>query len=112
MVKTARIPDAKKRIINEFVKLAKEYPIVAAVNMENLPTKQLQNMRAQLRKKVVLKMSKRRLMKIALEQAAKEKKGIDKLIAHLKGMPALLFTKENPFSLYKTLQKNKTLSSG
>lgn len=108
MVKTERIPEAKKNTIKEFVKLAKEYPIVGAVNMENLPTKQLQNMRAQLREKVVLRMSKRRLMKLALEQAAKDKPGIEKLIPHLKGMPALLFTKENPFSLYKTLQKNKS----
>ncbi|HII72689.1 TPA: 50S ribosomal protein L10 [Candidatus Woesearchaeota archaeon] len=106
--KTAKIPEAKKQVIKDIVKLAKEYPIVGAVNMENLPTKQLQNMRAQLRTKVVLKMTKRRLMKIALEQAAKEKPGVEKLIPYLKGMPALLFTKENPFSLYKTLSKNKS----
>ena len=108
MVKTAKIPEAKKKVIEDFVKLAKEYPIVGAVNMENLPTKQLQNMREQLRGKVVLKMSKRRLMKLALEEAAKEKPGLEKLIPYLKGMPALLFTKENPFSLYKRLQKNKS----
>lgn len=108
MIKTAKIPDAKKKVIDEFVRLAKEYPIVGAVNMENLPTKQLQNMRAQLREKVVLRMSKRRLMTIALEQAAEEKPGIEKLIPHLKGMPALIFTKENPFSLFKTLRKNKS----
>lgn len=108
MVKTAKIPEAKKKVIADFVRLAKEYPIVGAVNMENLPTKQLQNMRSQLREKVVLKMAKRRLMKLALEQAAKDKPGIEKLIPHLKGMPALLFTKENPFSLFKTLKKNKS----
>jgi large subunit ribosomal protein L10 len=108
MAKAAKVPEAKKNIVKEIVRLAKEYPIIGAVNMENLPTKQLQNMRAQLRATVVLKMTKRRLMKLALEQAAKEKPGIEKLIPHLKGMPALLFTKENPFSLYKTLQKNKS----
>ncbi len=108
MVKTANLPEAKKKVVAEFIKLAKEYPIVGAVNMENLPTKQLQNMRATLRQKVVLKMSKRRLMAIALEQAAKEKPGLEKLIPFLKGMPALLFTKDNPFSLYKTLSKNKS----
>ncbi|MFH1064304.1 MAG: 50S ribosomal protein L10 [Candidatus Woesearchaeota archaeon] len=108
MVKTAHIPEAKTNVIKEYVRLAKEYPIIGAVNMQNLPTKQLQNMRANLRKTVVLKMSKRRLMKIALEEAAKEKKGLEKLIPYLKGMPALLFTKENPFTLYKKLQKSKS----
>jgi large subunit ribosomal protein L10 len=108
MAKTAKVSEEKKNVVKEFVKLAKEYSIIGAVNMENLPTKQLQNMRAQLRKNVVLKMSKRRLMKVALEQAAKEKPGLEKLIPYMKGMPALLFTNENPFALYKTLQKNKS----
>ncbi|MBU2561124.1 MAG: 50S ribosomal protein L10 [Nanoarchaeota archaeon] len=108
MVKTVHLPEAKKKVVAEFVKLAKEYPIIGAVNMENLPTKQLQNMRARLRGKVVLKMSKRRLMKIALERASKDKPGIEKLLPYMKGMPALIFTKDNPFSLFKTLKKSKS----
>ena len=100
--------DAKKKVIADYVKLMKDYPIVGAVDMENLPTKQLQNMRAQLRGKVVIKVGKMRLMKIALEKAAKDKPGLEKLIPYLKGMPGLIFTKDNPFSLYKTLDKNKS----
>jgi len=34
--------------------------------------------------------------------------GIEELEQHLKGMPALIFTKENPFSLFKTLKKSKS----
>ena len=98
----------KKQVVAEFVKLLKEYPVIAAVNMENLPTKTVQTMRESLRGKVVMKMTKRRLLNIALDQAAKEKPGIEKLKEFLKGMPALMFTRENPFSLYKTLQKNKS----
>ena len=100
------VSEYKKKIVGEFINLIKEYPIIGAVNMEGLPTPQLQKMRAQLRGKVVLKMTKRRLLKLALEQAGK--KDVDKLIEHLKGHPALLFTKENPFTLFKTLQKNKS----
>ena len=33
---------------------------------------------------------------------------IDKLITYLKGVPALLFTKENPFSIFKVIKKSKT----
>lgn len=98
----------KKKIVEEFVNLINEYPIIAAVDMENLPTQQLQTMRAQLREKVVLKMTKRRLMKIAFDKAKETKPGIEKLTEYLKGMPALLFTKDNPFKLYKILQKNKS----
>ncbi len=104
----AKVSKAKKAVVKEFADLFKQYPIVAAVNMENLPAKQLQSMRAQLREKVVMKMTKRTLMKFAIEEAKKSKKGIEKLEEHLKGMPALMFTKENPFSLYKTIQKNKS----
>lgn len=104
----AHVSDAKKKTVGEFAQLIEKYPIVAAVNMENLPGKQLQNMREQLRGKVVLRMTKRRLLAKALEEAEKKKPGIKQLEGHLKGMPALLFTDENPFSLFKTLKKNKS----
>lgn len=104
----AHVSAAKKQVVNDFVGLINEYPIIAAVNMENLPGKQLQNMREQLRDKVVIRMTKRRLINKAFEEAEKTKPGISKLKEHLKGMPALLFTKDNPFSLFKTLKKNQS----
>lgn len=105
----AHVAEYKKKTVQEFVELARQYPIIAAVNMENLPTPQLQKMRAQLRdKSVVLRMTKRRLLKLMLDAAKEFKPGIDKLIEHLNGMPALIFTKDNPFALYKTLQKSKS----
>ncbi len=104
----AHVSEEKKKVVSEFVKLLKEYPIVGAVNMENLPTKQLQTMRSQLRGTVVLQMTKRRLLTIAINKVKDEKQGITNLLPHLKGMPALLFTKDNPFALYKKLEKNKS----
>lgn len=98
----------KKDVVAQVTKLIQEYPIVAAVNMENLPAKQLQNMRSTLRGKVELLMTKKRLMKIALENTKQDKPGIEKIEEKLRGMPALLFTKENPFSLFRTLKKNKS----
>lgn len=104
----AHVSKYKKKIIEKFTKLIKEYPIVGAVNMEGMPAPQLQIMRGQLRDKVILLMNKRRLLKIAIEQCKNEKKGIENLEKELKGMPALLFTKENPFKLYKMLEKSKS----
>ncbi|PIN79496.1 50S ribosomal protein L10 [Candidatus Woesearchaeota archaeon CG10_big_fil_rev_8_21_14_0_10_34_8] len=98
----------KEKTVDEFAKLLEEYPIVGVVNMMSLPTKQLQNMRAQLRQTVVLRMTKHRLIKRAIEKAKAKKQGIEQLEEYLKGMPALIFTKENPFTLYKTLGKNKS----
>ena len=103
----AHVSQKKKDIVKEFQTLAKKYPIVGAVNMEGLPTPQLQAMRANLRNTdVVLKMTKKRILKIALETS--EIKGMEKLVKHLRGQPALIFTKENPFKLFKTLEKSKS----
>ncbi len=108
MKKEPHVAKYKKDLVEDFARLIKEYPIIGAVNLENLPAPQLNKMRLQLRGMVVLKMGKRRLLKLAIEKAKKDKPGIEKIEQYLKGMPALLFTKENPFKLYKIVQKSKS----
>lgn len=104
----AHVSEQKKQAVDDLAKLILEYPIIGAVNVENLPTAQLQKMRGQLRGKVVLRIAKRRLIKLAIEKIKTEKKGIEALEQQLIGMPALLFTKDNPFSLFGNLKKNKS----
>ncbi|MBI2650218.1 50S ribosomal protein L10 [Candidatus Woesearchaeota archaeon] len=104
----AHVAQYKKDLVSNLISLINKYPIIGVVNMENLPAPQLQIMRAQLRGSFFITMTKRRLMKLAIEQTKQKKKGIEKLEAHLGGMPALIFTKENPFKLSKTLQKSKS----
>ena len=106
MAYTPHVSDFKKKVVAEFVKLFKEYPIIGAVDMETLPAKQLQIIKAKLRDRCVILMTTRRLMVKAIEQVKVE--GLDKLIPHLKGMPALLFSKENPFTLFKIIKQNKS----
>jgi len=97
----------KKDAVTVFVKLLDEYPIIGIVDMTNLPAKQLQTMRAKLRAQgIILKMTKHRLINKAFEQS--KKNGLDKLSQHIKGMPALIFTKENPFALFKLLKKSQS----
>jgi large subunit ribosomal protein L10 len=102
------VSETKKKAVADFAKLLKEYPIIGIVNMANLPTKQLQKMRGTLRTKVVLLMNKRRLMKLAIEKVKADKPGIEKLEPYLGGMPAMLFTKDDPFLLAKVLNANKS----
>lgn len=104
----AHVAPYKKEIVSKLANLISEYPIIGVVNMENLPAPQLQAMRAQLRGSFFITMTKRRLIKIAFEQTKQSKKGIEKLEQYLVGEPALIFTKENPFKLSKTLQKSKS----
>lgn len=95
----------KTEAVKQFTELINEYPIIGAVDMENLPARQLQIMREQLRDTCRIHMTKRRLIQVAFEDANKDLSGLQE---HLKGMPALLFTKENPFTLFKILKKNKS----
>jgi len=90
-------------------KLIESYPVIATLNLENLPAKQLQKMRENLRGQVELVMTKQTLIKKALANSKKEH--LNELTKHLKGMPALLFSKESPFKLYAILKKNKSNSA-
>lgn len=53
-------------------------------------------------------MTKKRLLKKVIEQIKDKKPGIENLEQYMTGMPALMFTKENPFSLFQELQQNKS----
>lgn len=103
----AHVSDSKKRNVEEFAKLIDEYPVIGVVNMANLPAKTVQKMRSKLREKnTVLRMTKKRLMKIAFSKIKKD--NIADLEKHFKGLPALIFTKDNPFTLYAELEKTKS----
>ena len=102
----AHVAESKKKVVKEFSELVNSYPVIGIVNMENLPTAQLQKMREQLRDKVVIRMTKRRLINIVLNDLKEKKKGIEEMKNYLTGMPALLFTKDDPFILAKILKKS------
>ncbi|MFT4312553.1 MAG: 50S ribosomal protein L10 [Candidatus Woesearchaeota archaeon] len=103
------VQEYKKDVVEQIAQIVKEYPIVGIVDMQGLPTPQVQNMRASLRANgIVLKMTKKRLLKRVLEKAQADKKGINELSQYLRGMPAIIFAKENPFKLFKLLKKSKS----
>lgn len=101
-----KISDEKKKLVQKIIDLIDNNNIIGMVNMENLPAKQLGSMRAQLRGKVTLLMTKERFIKLALENS--KKPNIKELEKYIKGMPALLFTDQNPFALFKLIKKNKS----
>lgn len=104
----AHVAEWKKQEVEDLKKLIVSHSVVGVVDMENIPAKQLQKMRELLRSQVLIKMSKKSLMKLGLEKASKEKNKVDALEEHLGGQPAFIFSDINPFKIYKTLEKNKT----
>lgn len=109
VIAMAHVSEAKKNTVSEFVRLIGQYDVVGTVNMQNFPAKELNTMREKLRKDVVLKMTKRRLLKVALKDA--DKQGVEDLEKYMEGMPAMIFTNQSPFTLFKTLKKNKSTTA-
>jgi large subunit ribosomal protein L10 len=101
-----KVSESKHKQVQDLIHFFTTYPIIGIVNMENLPARQLQNMRSQLGDRVVIRMAKKNVIKFALKEA--NKSHLDELVTSLQGMPALLFSKEDPFKLYKILKKNKS----
>jgi large subunit ribosomal protein L10 len=104
----AHVAKYKKDAVKEIENDIKKYTVVGILNVEGLPTPQLQIMRASLRPDVIIKISKRRLISFALDDAKKDKPGVEILKSHLTGMPGMIFANENPFRLYRKLDKSKS----
>src|SRR3989344_2860778 len=93
------VSQQKKQLVQQLIKDIDQYPIVGVLNLQNLPAQQLQAMRAMLKQKgVKLSMTKKKLLELALDQSKQK----------IKGMPALLFTKDNPFALNVLIERNKS----
>ena len=98
--------ETKRKEIDALTEHIDDAQVVAAVNIQGLPSKQLNEMRAELRGDAQVRMSKVTLIKRAFEKSQKE--DITELSEHFKGMPALLFTEKNPFKLFQLLKESKS----
>jgi len=107
MQKKRQVAQWKTAEVKDSIKFIKSQPIVGIVDVARIPAKQFQFIRKKLRGKIGIRVSKNSLLKIALEQASKEKKGIEKLIELVDGQRALVATDMNPFKLYKELETTK-----
>ena len=101
----SKVPEWKKKAVIEIRKLAEEYPTVAIVNLDNLPTKQLQLIKKKLKDKILIKVTKKILIKQAFEGSDQDR--IKTFVEYVKGMPGLVFTKLGAFELFKILKENR-----
>jgi large subunit ribosomal protein L10 len=106
--KTSNAAPEKKKVVKRILDLAKKLPIIGILNMHSLPAAQFARMRNSLRQNAEMLMTKKSLILPALNSLKKTMQGIDKLAESLPEMPAILFTKDNPFTLYKTIKKSKS----
>ena len=104
----AHVAAWKKDMVSELVQDMREYPVVAIVDMEGIPGQQIQSMRAGLRAHATLKMTKNNLMLLAIDEAAKQKPGLEELKKNIDGQCAIIATDLNPFKLFRQLESTKT----
>lgn len=108
MTYQAKAAQYKKDAVKALSMHMQEYPVVGLVNVENLPSRQLQVLRAKLRKDVLLAMTKKGFINRAINSVKDSKKNFEKLSESITGMPAVLFTKQNPFKVSAIIQASKS----
>lgn len=115
-VKNARLPagyvakaaEKKKRVIDALINLFTSHQVIAVVNLESLPAAQFQRLRRSMGAELLIVMCKKTVIRYAISSVKGKLPHVEKLLDSLVGMPALLFTNQNPFKLAYLLQRNKS----
>ncbi len=103
--RTEEVPAWKQREVDEIVDILSSYESVGVVDISGIPSRQLQDMRAELHGVAQLRVSRNTLLLRALEEVDE---GIEELVSYVSGQVGLIGTDENPFGLYRQLEESKT----
>jgi large subunit ribosomal protein L10 len=103
-----KISPRNKQYADNLRALAKKFSIIGVVDVQGLPAPQFQDMRGSLKKSAEIVIVKKNVAEIVLKELESQFKGISKLVEKMDGIVGLIFTNDNPFSLYKFVQKNKS----
>lgn len=98
--------EEKEQKVEEFKEKIEGYPVIGILDMQSLPSRQLQQMKKEMKDFADIKMSRKTLMDIAIDQA--EKEDIEQLGENEAVQPAFIFSNKDPFQLYSLIKKNKT----
>ena len=104
---STHIPHWKMDEIEDIKAKIEHYPVIGLVGIHGLPSKQLQQMRSNVRDSVLIKVSKNTLIKRALEESSAKIAQLEKYIDQETG---LIFSNESSFTLFKLLESSKTPS--
>jgi large subunit ribosomal protein L10 len=102
---TRHLPAWKKDEIEEIKKNAGKYTLVGLVDMYGIPAAQVQQIRRNLRGKALIRVTRNTLIEHALGEMGGKVTGLTKYVS---GHSAMIFSNDNPFRLFKQLEKTKT----
>ena len=102
---THHLPAWKRNEVEEIKADIGKYALIGLVDMYGIPASQLQQIRRNLRGTAKLKMMRNTLIEHAFQEMGGEVTALEHFIS---GHSAIIFTNENPFKLFKKLEKTKT----
>ncbi len=105
---TAHVASWKKEAVEKLATHISDCKVVGIINIRGVPAPAFQTMRSNLREHVHITMLKNSLMKLAIQEAAKKRNGIDGLANSVDDQCAIVTSDLNPFRLYKQLSSTKT----
>lgn len=103
------VSEKKRQTVKEVGELLKSHKVIGLLDMHKLPAKQLFEMRRKLKSHAKIRVVKKRVIKIALDDS--KLNGIESLSEKMHGEPALLFSNENPFRLAVMLNESKSMAA-
>jgi large subunit ribosomal protein L10 len=104
----AHVASWKKEKVQELTDVMVKNPVVAIVDIHGIPSPQMQVMRQGMRRNTAsVMMTRNNLVLIALDEAAKQKPGLEKLKPLVNGQCAIVATPMNPFKLFQQMEATK-----
>ena len=98
--------EQKEEKVEYFKEEIDSNPVIGILDMHNLPAKQLQQIKKEMKEFAKVRMSRKTLMQIAIEKSDKE--DIEQLEENEAVQPAFIFSEKDPFQLYSLIKENKT----
>ena len=103
----AHVASWKKTRVKELADVMAKNLVVAIVDVHGIPSPQMQEMRHGMRKFASVMMTRNNLALIAIDEAAKQRPGLEKLKEFVGGQCAIVATPMNPFKLFQQMEATK-----
>src|SRR4030067_1421304 len=104
----AHVATWKKDAVADLAKKMSKSKVIGIIDVHGVPAPAFQTMRTNLRGKAEIVMLKNSLMKLAIQETAKNKKGLEKLVEGVDGQCAIATSDMNPFRVFRQLEATET----
>lgn len=108
MAYSAKVSPRNELFANKIRDFSKKYSILGIVDVTGLPAPQFQKIRSSIKKTAEVLIVKKNLIKIVLNELESTYPGVSELANKCSGVVGIVFTNDNPFTLFKFVQKNKS----